>query len=203
MSMSKVLFTLGVLLWIAGVAAGFVVLERYSLAEGMASEGVDWPAGTAVQPSAERPTLLMFAHPHCPCTHSSLEELNREIARQPQAADYVVVFTIPQEAGAEWRDSTLYRLASASQGVRVVLDEGGVEAQRFGAHTSGTVLLYNTHGKLMFDGGITAARGHEGDNDGLNQLDHVLREGTGQVLRFPVFGCGLINAGDTPEGATP
>ena len=38
--------------------------------------------------------------------------------------------------------------------------------QRFGAETSGQTLLYDRDGRLLFSGGTTGSRGHDGDNAG-------------------------------------
>ena len=65
--------------------------------------------------------------------------------------------------------------------------------QRFGAETSGYVLLYDTHGKLLFKGGITGSRGHAGDNAGESAIVALL-EGEKPVLtRTKVYGCSLLN----------
>ncbi|MEZ5973957.1 MAG: hypothetical protein R3E96_03675 [Planctomycetota bacterium] len=64
-------------------------------------------------------------------------------------------------------------------------------AARFGAHTSGAVVLYSEEGRLQFQGGVTAARAHEGDNLGRESL-LSLYGGSGQVVAHtPVFGCPL------------
>ena len=43
---------------------------------------------------------------------------------------------------------------------------GSIEAKRFGAATSGLVLVYNASAKLVFPGRYHSLRGHEGDNAG-------------------------------------
>jgi hypothetical protein len=84
--------------------------------------------------------------------------------------------------------------------VTAVADPDGEEAQRFGAATSGHVLLFDPAGELRFSGGITASRGHVGDNDGCDRLIRLLTAGVGAerpsgvgipaVSRQPlVYGC--------------
>jgi hypothetical protein len=36
-----------------------------------------WPADSRIKPDADRATLVMLAHPHCPCTRASIGELAR------------------------------------------------------------------------------------------------------------------------------
>jgi hypothetical protein len=76
----------------------------------------------------------------------------------------------------------------------MVRDRGGVEAKRFGARTSGEVLLYSAVGRLLFFGGITGSRGHEGDNYGLTSLASFLTATPSEsavTAGSPVFGCAL------------
>jgi hypothetical protein len=75
--------------------------------------------------------------------------------------------------------------------VTVLRDDGGVEAARFGAHTSGAVLLYDAGGKLAFNGGITLARGHAGDSPGAERIAALVSGGVPALAAAPVFGCAL------------
>jgi hypothetical protein len=83
-------------------------------------------------------------------------------------------------------------MAKALPHARVHWDDGGKEAMRFGAATSGYVVLFNTGGSLLFRGGVTASRGHEGDNAGFDSLLVSLRSGVPARASSRVFGCGLI-----------
>jgi hypothetical protein len=89
-------------------------------------------------------------------------------------------------------------------------DEDGAEAARFGAATSGQVLVYGRDGALVFSGGITAARGHFGDNEGSKAIAHFVADprpaaevrerspadaSAGNLARTPVFGCPIFEAG--------
>jgi hypothetical protein len=108
----------------------------------------------------------------------------------PDAAS--VVFYIPPNAGPEWTDTELWRRARAIPGLRVVADVDGREARRFGARTSGEVLVYARDGTLAFEGGITCGRGQEGDNAGLRAAATALRGATGSPRDTPVFGCAIL-----------
>ena len=60
--------------------------------------------------------------------------------------------------GRRWARTGLWDQAEAIPGVRIWTDVGAVEARRFGAATSGLVLVYDASGRLVFQGGITPAR---------------------------------------------
>jgi hypothetical protein len=67
-------------------------------------------------------------------------------------------------------------------------------ARQFHATTSGQTLLYSPAGSLMFSGGITAARGHEGDNVGESTIVALLTGKPTDVVRTPVFGCPIVES---------
>jgi hypothetical protein len=179
--------------WALLVACGFVGLARYKSTSGeMAEAPARWPQGTLLQRVAGRPTLVMFAHPKCACTRASLAELNRLAAQR--SFDTLVVFLSPSGTTADFVQSDLWRTASAIPRARVVRDDAGVEAARFGAGTSGAALLYASDGSLLFRGGITPARGHEGDSFGKERILALLDGRPADRRDAPVFGCQLADA---------
>jgi hypothetical protein len=81
-------------------------------------------------------------------------------------------------------------------GVEIVRDVEAQELRRFSFLTSGETRLFSSTGQLVFHGGITASRGHVGDNLGADTVKQLVR---GEVLSeqprtTPVFGCALFNA---------
>jgi hypothetical protein len=131
----------------------------------------------------------MFAHPKCPCTRASIEELSTLMARSQGLVDARVVFFKPEDADENWAITDSWKRASAIPGVIVQTDSEGLEASNFRATTSGQVVLYDAEGRLLFSGGITEARGHEGDNDGRSAVLDFLRHGKSVFTATPVFGC--------------
>jgi hypothetical protein len=137
----------------------------------------------------------MLAHPHCTCTRASLGELAEAIARARVRPRTYVVFMAPETLGRGWEMTDLWRTAASLPDVTVVRDEDGREARRFGAETSGQTLLYDEHGALVFNGGITGARAHAGDNAGRQSLVALLNLASAERARTNVFGCPLFNTG--------
>lgn len=103
-----------------------------------------------------------------------------------------VLFIEPAGTKADWVETDLWRSAAAMPGVTVHRDEAGIEARRFGCETSGQALLYGREGRLMFQGGITSARGHAGDNIGRSAVEALLFQGQARQTQTPVFGCPLF-----------
>jgi hypothetical protein len=69
------------------------------------------------------------------------------------------------------------------------VDADGLLAASLGSLTSGSVLVYDSNGKLRYHGGITGSRGHEGENAGEEAVVNVLQGGKGSETSLPVFGC--------------
>jgi len=179
-------------LWLAAVTWGSVALVRYESAAGPDRVApTDWPSGSKIARTGDAPTLVIFVHPECPCTRASLGELERILARCPGRVRAFVV--VVDETGFAMEATPIWRAASAVQGVNVLLDPKGMEARIFQAMTSGRTLLYSAAGRLLFAGGITAARGHAGDNEGSAAVSALLRGGKPERLTTPVFGCPLFS----------
>jgi len=150
-----------------------------------------WPAHSSIRRAANAPTLLVFSHPLCSCTKSTLGELARVLAESPvHPAVEILFFASSGNSSKEIPD--LWKKASALPYAKVSWDEGGREAARFGARTSGTIYVFGPDGQRIFQGGITASRGHEGDNRGEQALLSALATERPQQHLFRVFGCGLF-----------
>jgi hypothetical protein len=107
-----------------------------------------------------------------------------------------VLFVKPPGFADEWEKTDLWSSAAAIPGVEVVRDEGGFEALRFRAATSGQATLYDRGGRLLFSGGITGARGHAGDNAGRAAIVSLLAADGVGLRETPVYGCPLFAPGD-------
>jgi hypothetical protein len=180
-------------LWFAMVGLGAVRLLRYSNTPWrLTSPPRQWPAGSLVHPRARRATLLLFAHPQCPCTSATIGELALVMARRRAPLDAYVLLYVPRSAGSEFTQTQTRSAAESIPGVHVIEDIEGGEIRRFGAGTSGQTLLYDAGGALQFSGGITASRGHAGGNYGSDALLSLLETGSAGRRSTPVFGCSLL-----------
>ena len=180
--------------WLAAIGVGARTLLSYENAPGKAgSPPKEWPAESRIPRTNERATLVMLAHPHCPCTRASIGELANLMARvQGRAAAYVL-FLKPSGSPDGWEKSDLWQSAAAIPGVTVLFDADGAEARRFHIETSGHALLFDAAGHLLFSGGITASRGHAGENAGENALVSLLTSGSMVQPKTLVFGCPLFD----------
>jgi hypothetical protein len=181
-------------LWLFAIGTGIVFILNYENASGAAGSTPEhWVSGTSIPLDPKHDTLIMFAHPRCPCTVASVDELNRLLARCDGNISTHVFFFRPKGSPEDWTHTHLRQNVAAIPGVTVQDDVDDVLAQKFGAETSGYVLLYNPQGELLFRGGITGSRGHEGDNAGESSIALLVAGQNASVTQTPVYGCSLVN----------
>ena len=154
-----------------------------------------WPVASRLPKSPDRPSFLMFVGDDCPCSRAGLRELERLLAEIPEEGfpRVVVVFAGPQTDPV----AELWKQAKGIAGVEAWRDSPLKETQRFGARTSGQVMTYDRFGTLVFEGGLTVARGHEGMSGARVSLANWFRRRNGSMpsqSRSRVFGC------DLPDG---
>jgi hypothetical protein len=186
----KALLTGGLIgLWALLVGMGYLALIAYHATPGpIGTPPTDWPRSSLVALSRGRPTLLFFIHPRCPCSRASVAELARVATRCRDKVSVQVVSYTPETPTVEW-DRIAREAQTSIPGSGQILDRGGREAERFGVKTSGHALLFGSTGHRLFSGGITASRGHEGPNPGVDRLVEAIMSQADEPRMSPVFGC--------------
>jgi hypothetical protein len=183
--------------WLIAVSSGLWGVWAYENRPGASANAPQrWPSASVLVPAGERPTIVFLAHPQCTCTRASIHELAEVLARSPKPPKTYVLFLRPAGFKAGWEETDLWRLASALPNVTVLRDDDGAEAKRFGVETSGQTLLYDGSGALIFSGGITGSRAHEGENAGEQTLVTLLTGGRADRNATSVFGCPLFSHTD-------
>ena len=186
--------------WVAAVASGLWVLLKYESTPGRTGAvPSSWPRDSMISLGKDRPTLIMVAHPYCPCTRASMDEFARVMAQaQSKVYAYVLFYTPPDASSSgatqpAWENTELRRRAMQIPGVTVLSDVNGAEAHRFGAETSGHTFLFDPTGRLLFNGGITQSRGHAGDNEGESAVISMISNAISPLAKTLVFGCSLTD----------
>lgn len=188
----RLLIVAGLAAWLLTIGTGLAILWAYAETPGRAATAdARWPAAASVPLNTGTPVLVLFLHPHCPCSRATIGELARLLAAAPSPVTTYAFFYRPADAEAGWERTDLWDSAAAIPGVHVMSDERGAQARVFGAFVSGQALLYSATGSLLFSGGITGARGHEGDNPGRSAVTSMLTGERTGTIRTPVFGCYL------------
>lgn len=180
--------------WLLAAICGVAWMCQYEhLAGNAGTTPRHWPSTAAITLNDARDTLILFAHPKCPCTRATLGELDHILARNQNKIAAFIFFLQPDKVADAWADSDLRKKAEAIPNVTVLNDPQGMFAKAFGAETSGHVVLYNPQGELLFSGGITESRGHFGRNAAETALiSQVEREQSSRTEK-PVYGCSLLD----------
>jgi hypothetical protein len=191
---NKHFWLVGALMWVLFSIGGSAWLWRYSLTAAPAAEPpLVLPA--QFRGDSTGPVILMFAHPQCPCTIATLEQLDKLTARSAKVTSTIIVFFVqPRDRTSEWVQSGSWQRATRIPHIRVIADPDGRSAAQFGVHASGHTLVYGGNGELRFSGGLTPSRGHVGDAAGLTRAAAAVM-GSTSLATAPVFGCALLEHG--------
>ena len=200
----NLLLTIVTLIWLFLALFAMTRLWKFEGTAGKVGHPpIHWVRSMPIALDPAKPTLIMLVHPQCPCSRASLTELNHLAALCPNQAAISVLFLKPAGYTQAWADTDLWRQAAAILGVTVRVDDNGNMARRFGAATSGETVLYAPNGQLLYQGGLTGARGHEGDNAGLSAVAALLLGKPKRAMQEPVYGCPLTADRTGPNGKTP
>ena len=186
----NVAVTFLLLAWAGLVVGGFALLIRY---ESTAAPARPARAANRLFTNSDHSTLVIGLHPHCPCSKATVAELNKVLGHAPGKCELVVYAFKPKDEPAAWLESstisTLKKLKA-----RIEVDDDGAIARDLGLNTSGQIQLYSSQGDLLYNGGITSGRGHEGDNVGAQTVIDLLQKGGSNRKSAPVFGCPIYES---------
>ncbi len=157
-------------LWLLCIAIGLKASLDYEKTPGLANRDLrSWPGSSSLKPIGEL-TLVCFLHPKCPCSLASIRQLKKLLSLNPELRGYLC-FKIPEKFDDSFVYGRNWQEASQLLSMKTVCDRK--EAACFRAETSGETFLFASDGKLLFHGGITAGRGHDGDNHGFDRLKTI------------------------------
>src|SRR4051794_31602620 len=101
------------------IGAGLVWVSGFETAGADPSQSHgDWPKETPLSLDRTHLTLLMFAHPRCPCTRASLEELKAVLAIARGKVTAEVLFLSPSRKPSLWTLADRWHEATAIPGLR-------------------------------------------------------------------------------------
>ena len=179
------------LLWGLSIGISSVWLMNYASLPGKPADSPSsLPAHIFKDRITELPTLAVFIHPQCSCSRASLRELAKLVTQTRDRLNIYILFYQPEDRSLEWVKSDLWDAAAEIPGRRLIVINKSVVDQ-FGVSTSGQALFYDAGGGLIFSGGLTNSRAHEGDNLGRSTIKSYLLKGELPATQSPVFGCSL------------
>lgn len=187
--------------WATTIFTGMLISIDFQSRPGLSGSAPGrWPEKVPIAAPTTKPLLLLFLHPHCPCSRVSLGVLNELLLASPIPVRAQVIFFASRQFAEPVEKSESWQQAHQLKGVTVVCDSGGCLARRFGAQASGWVVVYDSTGQLQFEGGITAGRGHAGANPGSEAIASLLKGQTVVNRSHCVFGCPIVSQSSGGEG---
>ncbi len=137
-------------------------------------------------------TMFVVLHPQCTCSRATVHELSRVLAGTHSAPDIYVLLYRPSVLPQGWNENGVLPSLAAGLNAHLVQDMDGRYAAALGASTSGEVLVFSGKDDLLFQGGVTSLRGHEGRSAGSDRLLDALKDQTPFPLAVSVFGCPIF-----------
>ena len=185
---------LSILLWILLIILSLGLLINYETKPALLTDAVKyWPSLTQFIQKNNTYKLVMVVHPYCSCSRASLRELSLIMARIHEApVSTYLLFYRSKASAVAWTKSRLWEKALQLENVQLIDDADGKLSKLFNASISGQTLLYEPSGRLVFNGGITPSRGHEGDNSGINAIVAIITKGITKTHKTFVYGCPIF-----------
>lgn len=181
-----------VTMWALLVVGGFTALLNYQARPGAKETApARWQLHTNFSLDQKKFNLIVSLHPQCPCSAATVEELNAILAQTASLMHVQILLFVPAGANPDWARTSLAAGAARLPNTTVTPDVDGVYAAAIGARTSGDSQLFDPDGRLIFHGGITALRGHAGDNAGADAIIARVVKGEASLAETPVFGCAI------------
>lgn len=182
--------------WIVIMVLGMAGLIAYQYRPGdPGNPALQWPEQETVSlwRDAGCFTLVIAIHPRCSCSRATLNELAHIQRYTARTMKTYLLFNVPTGQDDSWAETDLWGLSEGMVNTERIVDRNGTLCDRFGAATSGFGMLYSDNGELLFAGGITGSRAHEGDNYGRQAVIARVMGGEQHLPsgRAPVFGCSI------------
>ena len=140
---------------------------------------------------SEKPTLLVTMHPECRCSVATVSEMQRISDECGGQLRMVAIFADYETLPVAAEKCGLWKKAARVTGVQPILDSDGSLRSELKAATSGESFLFSPSGEIIYHGGITSARGHEGASSGGDAVITYYRKHLPSLATAPVFGCNL------------
>ncbi len=174
--------------WFAMTVTLFAKLAMYSQSPG-ALGAPPLAAVVGLDTAPDKFTLAVAIHPKCPCTQSTIYELERLAPKTDRPIDFVFYVYTADASPESWFEESADILQSRFPGSTVIQDKNGEFAETLGAFISGSTVLYNSNGTPVFWGGVTSGRGHSGDNLGSDSIIAIVNGQEPPRTTTAVYGC--------------
>jgi hypothetical protein len=154
-------------------------------------EPIPWDAIADFGRPNEALHVIMALHPKCPCSITTLRELESIHAAKTASAKYTFLVALPISQSISWIDTESTKIAMRLPNAEVVVDVDSKRAIQLGLVNSGALLVIQPNGTVCFRGGITSGRTCSAGNPGANAVTRLLKGESIDPITTPTFGCPL------------
>ena len=178
--------------WLLLIMAGFLTLFLYEFTPGLAGDPPEsWPQNPLISLTPVGKTVIVFAHPQCPCTKATFAELADALQQATVPCQVYLVWLEQPLATSQVNDLVGPDLRQHIPESHHHWDAYHQALQIFQVRTSGHVLVFNESGDREFSGGITGGRGRLGVNSGKTALLSSLTNQSVGRTESQIYGCPL------------
>lgn len=143
-------------------------------------------------------TFVLTAHPACPCTRATTDQLLRALGNAGSEDRLVVLVR-----SASTRDLGVLEPLRRLEGVTFIADPDSALSNAFGGLTSGYLIAFDPEGRTAFAGGLTPRRGIVGPSTGFEAVRALTEDKQPAADRAEVFGCPLCGTDESwPSSGT-
>lgn len=186
------------ILWLVGISLGsyFMFLHEFTPGRSLpAPQRLPEALQATIPTEGQKLTLFFAVHPDCPCTRASVEQLDRFLTKFRREARAVALFWTEDGSSSsksQPTNSRYWERLNRLDTVVTIQDPQGLLAEKLGSLVSGATVAYDSDGKLVFQGGLTATRGHAGPSVGIDALTYIVQgKSIPELCKTPTFGCSL------------
>lgn len=180
-------------LWSAASVVGFAMLIGYTQTPGALQHPPREKLDLGWHPSAPY-RLVVAIHPQCTCSRATASELARILRDHSNLLACKILMYQPAGAPNTFGETWLMERLAELPNTIIDVDVDGQQASSLGMRTSGSVVLYDFAGNQQFYGGITVARGHEGNSVGAESILSIIQNSPPATTCTEVYGCPLQQA---------
>jgi thioredoxin-related protein len=155
----KRIFVIFSLLSLASISGYVIYYEdtRYSLPTPIPSHYENIPIGSSILPPSpvlqvkDKPLLIHFFNPHCPCSRFNLEHFKTLIFHFADKVDFAVVLQLEKE-------NALDKFKRMNMNLPYVEDKKGEIADRYGVYSTPQAVILDKKGNLYYRGNYNKSR---------------------------------------------
>ncbi|HMV42229.1 MAG TPA: redoxin domain-containing protein [Leptospiraceae bacterium] len=157
--MIKRIFVILSLLFLASISAYVIYVEdtRYSLPTPIPTNYENIPIGSTIVPPnpilsvRDKPLLIHFFNPHCPCSRFNLEHFKALVLNYSDKVDFAIVLQIEKE-------NALEKFKRMDLNLPYVEDKTGEIADRYGVYSTPQAVILDKKGNLYYRGNYNKSR---------------------------------------------